>query len=404
MSIWLLGGLVAALQAITFAQAIEQSEHAPLLEAALAVEAARRDQADHVSLMTHNPIFGVQPGARALERGGHGPEVYVSLSQRVNLARLSKRRREALERELSHDVAAQRVLRFSVRRAVAELWFARWGAQEAQALAERERALAAELLSTMETLLSAGEGTVLERAAALTWGAEAEIAALTFEGEAMATGVSLARAMGQPPTAPLAVATELPQIDLTDEASLRAALLDVRSAPGVASATTLREADSSRLAEVAAARGPTMAFGALGWREGGGDYAAVATLEVDIPVFERGERERATAAAEVERAKGNERESVLTAQAERVLWLHDIQHSRELLEVIERRLLPSAWAVADAQYKRMQAREATAQDWVLARRAVLKSELDAIRARATQALARFLVAEALSQTGAEPGR
>src|ERR1700754_4344151 len=98
MSMWLLGGLVA-LQAITFTQALEQSARAPLLEAAVAAEATRRDHAERVSLMTHNPIFGLQPGGRALAHGGSGAEVYVSLSQRINLAGLSKKRKEALARE-----------------------------------------------------------------------------------------------------------------------------------------------------------------------------------------------------------------------------------------------------------------------------------------------------------------
>ncbi|MDB4991460.1 MAG: hypothetical protein JWN04_6638 [Myxococcaceae bacterium] len=394
MSMWLLGGFVAAMQAITFAQALEQSKHAPLLEAAVTIESARREHAERVSLMTHNPIFGVQPGERSMAKGGSGFEVYVSLSQRVNLAGLSRRRKEALERELAHDAAARVALRATVRRGIAELWFARWSAQEAMEVAQRERQLAAELESKVDVMVAAGEGTVLEQAAARTWAAEAEISALTFEGDALTAGVTLARAMGQTPTTPQAVASELPSIDVEQELSARGALMDVRGAPAVVSATTLREADVSRLAETAAARGPTMAFGALGWKEGGGDLAAVATLEVDVPVFERGERERATAAAEVERARGNEQDTVLAAQAERVLWLHDVEHSREVLTVVEQKLLPAAHALADAQYKRVQAREATAQEWVLSRRAVLKGELDAIRARATHALARFLVAEA----------
>src|ERR1700712_1936029 len=127
MSIWLLGGLVAAL---SFSQALEQSSSAPLLEAAIAVEATRRDHAERVSTMTHNPIFGVQPGGRALAHGGSGAEVYVSLSQRINLAGLSKRRKEALARELEHDAAAIRALRMNVRRAIAELWLQRWTAQQ----------------------------------------------------------------------------------------------------------------------------------------------------------------------------------------------------------------------------------------------------------------------------------
>jgi outer membrane protein TolC len=339
----------------------------------------------------------VQPGERAFAKGGSGFEVYLSLSQRVNLAGLSKRRRESLERELAHDAAARATLRVAVRRGIAELWLARWSAQAALAVAARERALADELAARVETMLAAGEGTVLEQSAARTWGAEAEISALFFEGEALTAGTTLARAMGQAPTAPLAVSDALPQIELGEESSLRALLVDVSSAPAVVSAASQRQVDSSRLAETAAARGATMALGALGWREGGGDLALVGTLEVDVPVFERGERERATVAAELARSRGTELDSMLAAQAERVLWLHDVEHSREVLAVVVDKLLPAAHAVADAQYRRMQAREATAQEWVLARRAVLKSELDAIRARATHALARFLVAEAVAQ-------
>ncbi|MDB4984850.1 MAG: outer membrane protein-like protein [Myxococcaceae bacterium] len=394
MSMWLLGGLVAVIEALTFTQALEQSARAPLLEAAIAVEATRRDHAERVSSMTHNPIFGVQPGGRALAHGGGGAEVYVSLSQRVNLAGLSGRRKEALARELEHDQAAVQAVRASVRRAVAEQWLARWVAQEALAVAERERDLAADLAARLGTLLGVGEATVIEQGVARTWVAEAQLSALALEDDGLTAGVRLAQMMGQPATAPLDVARELPQIALGDEARLQELPRDVRDAPAVKSASSLRAADSSRLAELAAARGATMALGVLGWREGGGDLAAVGTLEVDLPVFERGERERASAAAELERARGSERDSVLIAQAERSLWLHELEHSHRVLDVVQDQLLPAARSVADGQYKRLQAREASAQDWVLARRAVLKGELDAIRARAAHALARFLVAEA----------
>ncbi|MDB4972126.1 MAG: hypothetical protein JWN48_467 [Myxococcaceae bacterium] len=397
---WLLGGLLAALSALSFAEALEQSANAPLLESAIAVEATRRAHAERVSAMTHNPILGVQPGARALAHGGSGAEVYLSLSQRINLAGLGKQRKEALARELAHDQAAVRALRMSVRRAVAELWLARWTAQEAEAVAERERALAAELESRLTTMLDAGEATRIDQAAARTWVAEARLSALGFEDDAISAGVGLARALGRAPTAAQPVASALPAIDLSDERAAGELAGDVRHAPSVVSASSLRAAHSSRLAETKAARGATMAFGVLGWREGGGDMAAVGTLEIDLPVFERGQRERATAAAELERARGQEQESVLLAQAERTLWLHDVEHTREVLEVIEQQLLPAARSLADGLQKRVEAREATAQDWVLSRRAVLKSELDAIRARASHVLARFLVAEAISAQAA----
>src|ERR1700712_410984 len=111
MSSWLLSGLVAAIQAITFAQALERSEGAPLLEAAVAMESTRREHAERVSRMTHNPIVSLQPGARDMAHGGGGFEVYLGVSQRVNLAGLSKRRKESLARELAHDAAATAALR-----------------------------------------------------------------------------------------------------------------------------------------------------------------------------------------------------------------------------------------------------------------------------------------------------
>lgn len=404
MSSWLLSGLVAAIQAITFTQALERSEATPLLEAAVAMESTRREHAERVSRMTHNPVVSLQPGARDMAHGGSGFEVYLGVSQRVNLAGLGKRRKESLARELAHDAAATAALRASVRRGLAEVWLARWSAQQAESVSQRERALAAELDARLDTLRQAGEVTVLEQAAARTWAAEAELSALGFEDDAITAGITLARAMGEAPATPQAVVGELPELMPHDDAALEGLVHEVQSAPSVASARAQTAADQSRLDELTAARGPTMAFGALGWREGGGDLAAVATLEVDLPIFERGERERATAAAELERARGHERDTVLVAQAERVLWLHDLEHSRSVLEVVQQKLLPAAHALADAQKKRLEAHEATAQDWVIARRAVLKGELYAIRARASHTLACFLVAEALAAARRETAR
>lgn len=399
MSTWLLAGLVAALQAVSFSAALEASEQAPVLQAAAAAEVARRAHGERLSRMTHNPVLQVQPGARAMAQGGSGAELYLSVSQRVNLSGWSKRRREAVARELMEDASSRALLRQQIRRAVVEAWLARWSAQQAEEVALREQALSADLLASVETMLRAGEATVLEQAAARTWAAEAELSSLTFEDESLSAGVTLARLLGHEATVAQPVDSALPAIDVRDAALETSAVV---GAPAVASAAATRAADQSRLDEVAAARGPTMAFGALGWREGGGDLAAVATLEIDLPVFERGERERATAAAQLERARGQERSSVLAAQAERVLWQHDLGHTRQVLEVVEHKLLPSAHAVADALLVRVQARESTAQEWVLARRQVLRSELETIRAQAGHVLARFLVAEAQAMEPVRP--
>ena len=89
----------------------------------------------------------------------------------------------------------------------------------------------------------------------------------------------------------------------------------------------------------------------------------------------------------------------LEQRAEGVRLLHDLQHTDEVVHALETELLRATTELADAQHKRFQAREATAQDWVIARRAVLSANIAWIRARAAHVLARFLVAESFAARG-----
>jgi outer membrane protein TolC len=150
------------------------------------------------------------------------------------------------------------------------------------------------------------------------------------------------------------------------------------------------------LTETRAARGSELNVGALGWREGTGDLAAVATLELTMSLLEHGKRESSSAAALVARAEQDERKAVLDAQVERLRMIHEVEHTQQVLDTTEGGLLRAAETLADAQQRRFEAREGTSQDWVLARRAVLRARLEVASARAAVVLARFRAHEALA--------
>jgi hypothetical protein len=160
------------------------------------------------------------------------------------------------------------------------------------------------------------------------------------------------------------------------------------------------ESERARLTEIEATKGPYWGLGATAWREGTGDLAALAVLELQLPLFDHGERERAAQAAIAERARGRARDSVIGQRVERVRLLHELEHTRAVADALDTELLRAATELADAQHKRFVAREATAQDWVIARRAVLSADMQLIAARAAHVLARFLVAESFAAEAA----
>jgi len=400
----LLVGLLWTAGPLGFQQALELAEASPVLEAAERVPARRRAEGDGMSSLTANPIFQVQPGGRRMKTGGRGGEIYLGVSQRLNLGSFGKKRKVSVSREVEHDAALVSVMRQRVRVSVAEAWLSRWSAQQSMAIAEAEERLAAELEERLSQALAAGEATRIDLAVATAWRAEAALTALAAEGDAFVSGVELSRALGVAPETPLIVDAELPSIDLPEQQAMQATLGHVERAPHVIAAEAERAAEHARYDEVAAARAPQLSVGALGWREGAGDLAAVATLELEMPVFERAQRERATQAAAIARGDGAALEAALSARTERVLALHEVEHSQQVLDATEQKVVVAAESLAEAQRLRLEAREATAQEWVVSRRAVLRAKLDVLHARSANCYARFLARELWSVQTNPDGR
>jgi cobalt-zinc-cadmium efflux system outer membrane protein len=394
----LLYGALAFAQALSFTQALERAPESPLVTAPERAHTARKTEASGMSRLTDNPVVQVQPGTRSLYgRGGQqGFEVYLSAWQRFRLTGYGEKRKASVQRELGADEANYGLALRQARHAIAQAWLGRWASQEVVATADSEAALATELLERIQVTLAAGEATRVDVALIETWRAEAALLRLSAEGQRFDNGIELARSMGAETDLPLVVTSELPEVDVPSETALRASLGQLDKAPSVLAARANRDADAARLVEARAARGTELALGGMGWREGGGDIAGVGIIELVLPTFEKGKRESSAAAAALAQARELERQAHLDTRAERLRIIHEVVHTEEVLRATEDSLLKAAENLAEAQRKRLEAREGTAQDWVIARRAVLRARIDAVQARAAYILARFRAHEALS--------
>jgi cobalt-zinc-cadmium efflux system outer membrane protein len=387
-------------QLLGFEQALALAPSTPAVERERSSHEQREAEASGMRRLVDNPVLQVQPGYREIASGGAGAELYAGLSQRVRLTQYGQKRKAAVARELAQDVAAaSRALR-DARHAIARAWIARWSAQQMHTTAQGEVGLARQLLRSTQTALAAGEATRVDVAQIETWLAESSLLALQAEGMTFERGLELSRVVGSPTGEPIAASEELPALDLPAQGALPSRLARADTTPRVREARALHAAEQARLNEARASRGTELNVGALAWREGTGDLAAVATLELTLPVVERAKRESASAAAQVARAEQDAQQATLEAEVDRSRMIHEVEHTERLLAATEGGLLRAAESLADAQEKRFLAREATSQDWVLARRAVLRARTETANARAAVLLARFRAREALAPAGA----
>jgi outer membrane protein TolC len=205
---WLVGG------ALSFGDALRRASDLPTVQAEESARSARADLASHTSRLFDNPVLQVQPGARRMSNGSAGPEVYVTLSQRLSLSSAGKKRQDSLARETAHDEALARLSLREARRRIAEAWLSCWAAERARVVSQREVELAQELLRLLDMTFQAGEATRVDVSTARAWQAEARLSALSMEGQAFETGVLLARALGAADGEPRATTEALPGIEL----------------------------------------------------------------------------------------------------------------------------------------------------------------------------------------------
>lgn len=384
--------LLLSASPLSFDEALSLSQRAPQVTASQRAVAGRKEAAAKVSSLQANPTVGVQPGVRSNTQG-IGPELLATLSQSFNVSGYTSARREALDRELSHEQVGVRLEAHRARLSAAESWLMVWSAQGVLAEARHELELARDLGARFDRAAKSGAVTRPDAAAIRAWVAEAQLAVLSAEGELFDTGVRLNRVLGLDAAQPAQVTEPLPAVELVGAEALAGSLGRAERAPSVRAALQLKQVEEARARELVASKGTWLQVGALGGREGLGDVVGLATLSVTLPLFETGQREAGPLLAAASHAEGERVRALAEARAERVLVGHELEHTRETLEVIERDLVPANDEAARGTQRRMEAGEATSQEWVLARRSALVAHSRLVRARALHALARFRAQE-----------
>jgi outer membrane protein, heavy metal efflux system len=378
---------LALAQPLAFDEALARADETPrLVGLQLAVE-RQAALAAQVPFVIANPAVFVQPGVRRLATGTTGPEAYVGVTQEVSVSGAGTSRAASAKAETEAASLDRTVQRRRLRLEVAQGWLALWAVQALLEAAQEESRLAKEWAAKVERGANAGGFTRVDLAVAKAWQAEAVLTALSLEGEVFSRGVALNRLLALSKLEPARTTKDLPPLQPTVERPLVSS--DVSKTPPVRAAIADAEAHRRRSFELLAGKGTSLQVGAMGWREGTGDLAAVATLQVTLPLFERAQRERAVAEAALTRAEALTDTIAAEELADRVDAHHELEHTAEVLAVIEQQLLPATLEAATGLQRRFDAGEANALELVLSRRTLVATRARRVSAQADVVLAQF---------------
>jgi outer membrane protein TolC len=382
----------ASFATLTFDEALGLADRAPSVEGARQGATAGRKLAAAVSSQTSNPEIRVEPGYRMTQSPSSATrfEGVASISQSWNLAGLASRRRETVRAEVDSLDVQSRAIAVARRLGAAQAWIDLWAAQASLSDARQEVALATVLAERTERGAAAALLTRADAADAASYRAEARLFALSVEGETTDLGFRLARETARAPAA-LGTVGDLPEAPLPAPAEWPALVARAAELPEVVARRLVARADAARAAEVRAARGTAFSFGLAVTRDNLQEYVGFAQLGVTLPLFDRGEREAVPFAAAAVRGEREAEEGARTAAAELARSLHEVEHTREILEELERGFLPASAEAARLREVAFGAGDTTVVEVLVARRAAAAALTRLHRARAAHAWARVKV-------------
>lgn len=378
-----------AAASFTFDEAIGLAGASPAVTAARAAAAEQRRVGESVSSLVANPTLNVQPGTAKDPLDGQWRYMgEATLLQGWNLSGLPGDRKAAVRAEGDLVDVEARAAALSHRLSAAQAWTELWAAQQSLADARQEAELARDFSARMARAAAAEAFTRAEAADAATYAAEARVLAISAEGEVVERGYLLAVAMGTAAEAPLAARGPLPSPPAPSRTDWPALVAGAGKLPAVQAQRIASDAARARDAEARSTRGWGLDTGVKGTRDYLGTWGVQAVLGVSVPLFDRGEREAAGPAAAAVRAEGEWRQAAAVAATELARALHEVEHTGETLEAIEKELVPAADAGARAKEASMRAGETTVLEVIVARRALAAARQRLFRAQAVHAWAR----------------
>lgn len=332
-----------------------------------------------------NPTLELSPNLRFSPSSDLGPEGQLIVRFPLDVAGLGAARERVIDRVGAELEAQADELGLEGTLSAARAWLDLWVVVETQGSAERDAALARELVGKLSAARRVEEASALDVLDAEVLADEAELAILALEGERHDRALRLARVLAMAPSPLPTVAGGLPEPALpapVEQASWPAELPAVRRAERAA------ELAEARAEEARAASATDLSLGWSLTRDAPQGWTTGAVIAIGLPWFDRAQASTAEheSAARVQAATSAlERER---GRADLAAELHEVEHTRELSQRLEAVIVPRHEAVASARQRLVEAGEATVHELVLARRALVAARRRAIEAKAAHALAR----------------
>lgn len=390
-------GTAGARSPLTFDAALGLAEDVPRAAAAARAVQEKTDLDGHIAALPYNPQIAVQPGWRFAPREARQPEIIVEILQPWNLSAYGRARRRTVSVEEEVLRAEARAVALAARLGAARAWIELWAGEHVVEEVRREEAIAGELERLVERAAALGAMTRADLAEAAAYHAEARIAVLAAEGEVFQRGLTLAREVADHDGLPLHTMGDAPAPSVPAEAR-RTEFMDRAAALPLVSLRELQaRAARARELEELGARGALAQVGAVLQRDAPGGLVVSGLARVTLPVFERGERERAGLLAEAARLEGEQREALIAARAEIALSFHEVSHSAEVLAVLRDDLAPSSRQAAETRRRIFEHGGATLLEVLQSDRAAVAAASRSWRVQAEHAWARtklwLLIAE-----------
>jgi outer membrane protein TolC len=317
----------------------------------------------------------------------------------MSLAGLGAARAEGARSEEALFAAASLSAGLEQRLAAARSWIDLHATEAVLAGVRAEVALAQELTALVAKARKAEAATSADAELAKTFLAEARLLALDVEGEQFERALGLAAELGEP-AGTLTCAGALPALEVPVFAQPGDLVRLTAGLPFVRVQRLRAQAERARAAEERALRGTHLALGLSALRDGAGAVVAAGTIQLTLPVFDRGGREAGLRAAEAARSEGEATRAQTFALVELRRTIHEVEHTGEIVTLLERELEPSAAEAARLTERLFASAEVPLTEVLLARRATLSAHARVERARAAHAWARvraFLTTQAALQ-------
>ena len=344
---------------------------------------------DRSPLLDANPVVQVMAGGRVVPSGEQGFEGSLGVTQSIGVNGSAALRRTALGAEarwLDAEADAERLTR---QLAAANAWLALREAEEQLRLAGRDLENEGRFVALVTRLAAGGERTAGDVAVAAVRLEEARLRERMAEGAVADARAQVAAELGAPARGAFVTEGAIPEVSLPTAAEQARLLETVASLPQVRARLLLARTEGIRAQEERAMRGTRLTVGVEVRRDALGAGVVQAMVGVPLPIFAVGDREFAARSAAALRMEGEAADERVRARALLLLVAHDVEHSGEVYEALQARLLPTSERALGMRERQLTAGEGTILDVLDARRSYLEASSRLVRATRDRAGARL---------------